>query len=289
MSYRRELETAIEAAREAGAILRHWYTVGTEHWEKSEDNPLTIADLESDRAIARRLRAAFPDDALLSEETADDPARLRKERVWIVDPMDGTKEFTKKIPEFGVSIALVEAGEPVVGVIFNPVAGAPAAGGAGSDGVAAVGPGVAVWASRGGGCFRDGERVSVSRVERLADAVVIASRTEISRSQFAPYEGWFKELRPVGSIAWKLACIACGEGDLNISVAPKNEWDVCAGDLLVREAGGVYVGFDGATRSYNQEKTLIEAGMVAGPRALVEAFNAREAARALTRRPPQTR
>jgi myo-inositol-1(or 4)-monophosphatase len=105
---------------------------------------------------------------------------------------------------------------------------------------------------------------------------VIASRTEISRDQFAPYEGWFREIRPVGSIAWKLACIACGEGDLNVSVAPKNEWDVCAGDLLVREAGGLYVDFERRPRRYNQERTLIEAGMAAGPPALVDRFLARE-------------
>ena len=79
---------------------------------------------------------------------------------WIVDPMDGTKEFTRKIPEFGVSIALVEAGEPVVGVIFNPAAD------------------VAVWASRGDGCFRDGRRVSLSKVERLSDAVVLTFSIE---------------------------------------------------------------------------------------------------------------
>jgi myo-inositol-1(or 4)-monophosphatase len=268
MPYRRELEVALEAADEAAAILHRYYTMGTEHWEKSEDNPLTIADLESDRAIAAKLRSAFPGDALLSEETADDRSRLGRERVWIVDPMDGTKEFTRRIPEFGVSIALVEAGEPVVGVIRNPAADST------------------VWAARGAGAFRDGRRVSVSKVSRLEEAVVIASRTEISRSQFAPYEGWFKELRPVGSIAWKLACIASGDGDLNVSVAPKNEWDVCAGDVLVREAGGVYVGFDGSTRTYNQEKTLIEAGMAAGPPALVEAFlrheRERNAARAMT-------
>ena len=138
MPFERELEVALEAAREAGAILLHYYEVGTEAWEKAEDNPLTVADLESDRAIAKRLGEAFPEDALLSEETVADPARTRNRRVWIVDPMDGTKEFTKQIPEFGVSIALVEDGEPVVGVILNPAAD------------------VAVWARRGGGCFRDG-------------------------------------------------------------------------------------------------------------------------------------
>jgi myo-inositol-1(or 4)-monophosphatase len=261
MPYERELEIALEAAREAGAILWKHYQAGTEHWEKSKDNPVTIADLESDRAIAGRIRAAFPEDGLLSEETVDDASRVGRERVWIVDPMDGTKEFTRRIPEFGVSIALAEAGEPVVGVILNPAAR------------------TAVWASRGGGTFRDGGRVVVSKTTRLEDAVVIASRTEISRDQFVPYEGWFRELRPVGSIAWKLACIACGDADLNVSVAPKNEWDVCAGDLLVREAGGVYVAFDGSRRTYNQPKTLIEAGMAAGPVGLVDAFLGRERAR----------
>jgi myo-inositol-1(or 4)-monophosphatase len=190
----------------------------------------------------------------LSEETIREDARLEKSRVWIVDPMDGTKEFTKHIPEFAVSIALTEDGEPVVGVIYNPAAD------------------IVVSATRGGGTHRDGERVSVSSCEQLSDSVVIASRTEISRDQFAPYEGWFKELRPVGSIAWKLACAACGDGDLNISVAPKNEWDVCAGDLLVREAGGIYVDFEGETRTYNQPKTLIDRGMAAGPKALLDQF-----------------
>ena len=125
----------------------------------------------------------------------------------------------------------------------------------------------------------DGTRVRVSDVTELRDAIVIASRTAISRDQFAPYEGWFKKIEPVGSIAWKLACIAAGQGDLNVSVAPKNEWDVCAGDVLVREAGGIYVGFDGSKRVYNQAKTLIEAGMAAGSPALVHAFLGRDRAR----------
>ena len=261
MSYERELEVALETAREAGAVLLRHYEEGTEAWEKSDDNPVTHADLESDRTITARLRAAFPDDALLSEETAADPTRTAARRAWIVDPMDGTKEFTKRIPEFAVSIALAEEGEPVVGVIYNPLAD------------------VAVWARRGGGTFRDGSRSRVSSVTRLEDAVAIASRTEISRDKFAAHEGWFKELRPVGSIAWKLACIASGDGDINVSFAPKNEWDVCAGDVLVREAGGIYVAFDGSRRRYNQPDPLIETYMAAGPPALVEAFCQRENAR----------
>jgi len=258
MSYERELDVAREAAQEAAEILIRHYEQGTRTWEKSEDNPVTLADLESDAAIRERLAAAFPDDAILSEETVSDLSRVQQSRVWIVDPMDGTKEFTKKIPEFGVSIALVEDGEPVVGVIQNPPAD------------------VAVWATRGGGTFKNGRQVHVTDCTDLSQAVVIASRTEISRDQFAPYDGWFREIRPVGSIAWKLACVACGDGDLNISVAPKNEWDVCAGDVLVREAGGRYVDFDGNPRIYNQEKTLISAGMAAGSGVLLDTFFQRE-------------
>jgi myo-inositol-1(or 4)-monophosphatase len=271
-SFDRELDVALAAAHEAGGILLRHYAGASESWEKSEDNPLTKADLESDQAIARHLRRAFPEDALLSEETAADPDRTSRRRAWIVDPMDGTKEFVARIPEYAVSIALVEDGEPVVGVILNPAAA------------------VAIFGARGAGTWRAGwseragvgarERARVSACPRLSDAVVIASRTEISRGKFTPYADWFRELRPVGSIAWKLGCVACGDGDLNVSVAPKNEWDVCAGDLLVREAGGVYVDFAGAPRRYNQPNPLIEAFMAAGPRPLVEAFCARERARA---------
>jgi myo-inositol-1(or 4)-monophosphatase len=258
-----ELEVALEAASEAAAILMRHFAGPSESWEKSKDNPVTHADLEADRAIGAHLRRAFPHDGLLSEETAREDSRQTRRRAWIVDPMDGTKEFVARLPEFAVSIALVEAGEPVAGVVINPAAG------------------VAVLASRGGGTWRahwaDGafgprSRVAVSQCSRLSDAVVIASRTEISRGQLEPYAKWFRELRPVGSIAWKLASIASGEGDLNVSVAPKSEWDVCAGDLLVREAGGVYLSFDGAPRTYNLPDPRIEAPMAAGPRALVEMF-----------------
>lgn len=241
-------------------LLRH-FEEGSETWEKSKDNPVTAADLESDRVISEILTAGFPHDALLSEETVSTRERLDNSRVWIVDPMDGTKEFTKRIPEFAVSIALVEDGEPVVGVILNPLAD------------------VTVWATRGGGCFKDGKRVGVSAVAELSDACVIASRSEIGRGEFEPYDGWFKELQPMGSIAWKLAIVACGDADLNISVAPKNEWDVCAGDILVREAGGRYVDFSDEPRVYNQWKTLIDAGMAAGSPVLLDAFMAAEKTR----------
>lgn len=246
------------AAAEAARIVRRHYDEGTRSWQKGEDDTVTSADLVADRVIAAHLREAFPDDAIFSEESAAEAGRARRRRTWIVDPVDGTKELTRGIPEFGVSIALCEAGEPVVGVVHNPATG------------------VAVWAAREAGCWRDGERVRVTRCTRLEDAVLVASRTELSRDQVLPYAGWFKEVRPVGSIAWKLACIASGDGDLNVSLAPKNEWDVCAGDALLREAGGVYRGRDGRTRRYNQPDARVPAGMAAGCAPLVAAFFARE-------------
>jgi myo-inositol-1(or 4)-monophosphatase len=261
MAYQRELSVSLDAAREAGAIIRRHYEEGTQIWEKSEDNPVTLADLEADAAIRGRLSEAFPEDALLSEETESDDTRLAHRRVWIVDPMDGTKEFARRIPEFAVSIALSEDGDPVVGVVYNPIVD------------------VCVWATRGGGTFRDGRRVHVSPCSRLDEAVVVASRSELERDALSPYAGWFGALRPVGSIAWKLACIASGDGDFNLSVAPKNEWDVCAGDVLVREAGGIYSDFEGTVRRYNQAEIGIKAGMGAGSRELVAQFGARERAR----------
>jgi myo-inositol-1(or 4)-monophosphatase len=258
MAFESELQIALAAAREAGDTVRRHYEDGTRVWEKSEGNPVTLADLEADAVIRRHLVAAFPDDAILSEEEFDDEARLGCRRVWIVDPIDGTKEFTRRVPEFAVSIALCQDGEPVVGVILNPIAS------------------VTVWATHGGGTFRDGTRVRVSGCSRLNEAVLVASRTEISRDQLEPYRGWFRDIRGVGSIAWKLACIASGDGDFNLSVAPKNEWDVCAGDLVVREAGGVYADFNGTPRRYNQPETRIEAGMGAGPAVLLEEFGNRE-------------
>ncbi len=120
MEYEAELRVGREAAEEAGRIVERHYEHGTETWEKARDDPVTLADLEANRAIVDRLSTAFPGDGLLSEETPRRPPDRPHGRLWIVDPMDGTKEFTRRIPELGVSIALVEGGEPVVAIVHNP-------------------------------------------------------------------------------------------------------------------------------------------------------------------------
>ncbi|MEE8558401.1 MAG: 3'(2'),5'-bisphosphate nucleotidase CysQ [Myxococcota bacterium] len=246
-----ELEVARKAALAAGEAIARRQETDRESWEKSADHPVTQADLEANEIILETIRSAFPEDTILSEETRDPESRLGAERVWIVDPLDGTKEFIARIPEFAVSIALALRGQPVVGVVHEPL---------GRECFAAA---------RGLGAQLNGEPISISNASTLKESVALVSRTETKRGQLRGIDGWLSELRPVGSVALKLAWIAAGRGEIWVSMAPKSEWDVCAGDLLVREAGGVFAFADGE-RTYNQADVLLQPPMAAGPAQLVE-------------------
>jgi len=264
---RDELRLAMDAAREAGLrTLVHYEGEYDVHNKRSgvegraegaalraaDYDPITSADLEADACLREILHGTYPEYGWLSEETVDSPERLERSTVWIVDPIDGTKEFVSHLPEWGVSIALVENGEPTVGVIYNPAA---------DELYAAV---------KGGGTFLNGRRVFCTETAQLADASLIVSRSEDARGEVTPLRPRLAEVRPVGSVAYKLAVVAAGGADLNVSVQPKNEWDVCAGDLLVREAGGHMVDLDGQVRQYNQRDPLIRGGLAAGNKALTE-------------------
>mgnify|MGYP003327892427 CR=1 FL=1 len=163
-----------------------------------------------------------------------------------MDRIDGTKEFLEGIPEFAVSIAWVEDGEPTVAALFNPAA---------DEMYSAV---------KGGGTFLNGRRVFCSECQDLGEASLIVSRSEKARGEVDTLEPSLRKVKPVGSVAYKLAVVAAGAADLNVSVQPKNEWDVCGGDLLVREAGGQMVDLDGQLRRYNQADPLIRGGLAAG-------------------------
>jgi 3'-phosphoadenosine 5'-phosphosulfate (PAPS) 3'-phosphatase len=113
----KEKNCAIAAARAAGAIIRHFYTADYHVDYKGTDSPVTVADRDANSMLHELLQGAFPDYGWLSEETADSPTRLTRGRVWVIDPLDGTKEFIEKIPEFAVSVALVENGEPIIGTL----------------------------------------------------------------------------------------------------------------------------------------------------------------------------
>jgi myo-inositol-1(or 4)-monophosphatase len=240
----RELEAARSAAIAAGEILRiHYRERGFTIDSKGKDNPVTTADYEADHKLKELLLGGFPDYGWLSEETADDGARLRHDRVWIVDPLDGTKEFIKGIPEFVVAIALAEHGVPVLGVTYNPI----------RDELFSC--------ARGTGVHLDGASVRVTGRDHLTGATVLASRSETSRGEWKAYEGKIK-VDAIGSVAYKLALVAAGRADATFTVTPKSEWDVASGTALVLEAGGRVTGLDGQPLCFNQASVKLK-GFVA--------------------------
>ena len=235
----RELDAACAAAKEAGAILRRHYgerAFTVDH--KGKDNPVTTADFEADRALKSLLHGAFPHYGWLSEETADDGARLQRDRVWIVDPLDGTKEFIKSIPEFVVAIALAERGVPILGVTYNPI----------KDELFSC--------MRGGGVHFNGAPVRVTPRADLIGATVLASRSETSRGEWKAYEGKLI-VKPIGSVAYKLALVAAGRADATFTLTPKSEWDIASGVALIKEAGGCVTALDGGEIRFNRKSVTL--------------------------------
>ena len=204
---------------------------------KADASPVTVADREAD-AILRTALLALDHAAWLSEETADSADRLGATRLWIVDPLDGTKEFIAGVPEYAVAIALVDHGAPILGVVHNPVTGDT------------------FWAEKGGGAFRNGEPIRVAE-----GSTVLASRSELKRGEFAGFDAW--TVKPVGSIQYKLALVAAGDGSVTWSRGPKHEWDVCAGALIVEEAGGRATELAGGPLEYNRARPKVR-GILAG-------------------------
>jgi myo-inositol-1(or 4)-monophosphatase len=239
----REVKLALKAAREAGKILRRYYRSSYEVGSKGRDNPVTTADLEADRTLREMLTRGFPAYGWLSEETADNDDRLGRKRVWIVDPLDGTKEFIKHIPEFSVAIGLVERGRPVLGVTYNPIKGEM------------------YWAARGMGCHLGRRRVRVSRTRSLRRAKVLASRSEVARGEWEVLRGTLRP-SPTGSVAYKLAMVAGARGDATFTRSPKSEWDVASGAALIIEAGGSITDLHGRPLRFNRRRPRFS-GLVA--------------------------
>ena len=204
---------------------------------KSGDDPLTAADLAVDAAI----NAVLPreGEGWFSEETKDSPDRLGCDRVWIVDPIDGTREFVMGIPEWCVSVGLVVGHRPVAGGIMSIAAGHTIIGSV-DDGV-----------------LLNGEPVSDSGRADLRGALVLASRSEVKRGEWNAFFTTPIAVRNMGSVAYKLALVAAGLADATWTLVPKNEWDVAAGAALVAAAGGAVFGPDGEVIMFNQPNPLL--------------------------------
>lgn len=231
--YRAELSVAETAAREAGALVMGLFKGKFDVHEKSRNNPVTTADLEANRIIREKISSAFPGDGWLSEEDQDSAGRLGLSRVWVIDPIDGTREFIEGVPQFAVSIAFVLDGVPKVSVVFNPAENR------------------FYKAAVGLGAFLNDQPIRVTPREAIDGALLLVSRSE-PQKKFQVFVDRC-EIKPVGSIAYRLAKVAGGDGDATITFRTIHEWDICAGVLMVLEAGGSVVDGSGATMTFNRQ------------------------------------
>src|SRR5256886_10037111 len=209
------IQSALEAARQ---ILGRFTAGAIEAEYKAGHDPVTEADKCGDAVIRKELLREG--EGWLSEESVDDLARLAASRVWVVDPLDGTREFVAGIPEFCISIAMIEDGRPVAGGICNPATNEIFLG--------SIETGVAY----------NGEPARASQKTTLDGALVLASRSEVKRGEWKQFVNAPFKIRPMGSVAYKLALVSAGLADANFTLTPKNEWDIAAGVALVESTGG---------------------------------------------------
>lgn len=258
----RELDIAIELAREAGRSILDVYAEGIEVERKEGHEPVTIADRRADALIRRGLIEAFPGDGLLSEETPDDLERMTKPRLWLVDPLDGTKQFIRKIPEFSVMIGLAIEGHAVLGVVHMPIENVTyaAAEGLGCRRIDAEGRADTLTMSSFGGSLREARFVMSRSID--------GSRTGRVLDTISPAPA----LRS-GSVGRKAALVARGEADAYFTLsAHSRHWDACAAEVIVREAGGVFLTALGEKTVYNTENIRNHQGLMACRRGLEEAL-----------------
>lgn len=209
---------------------------------KTSSDPVTEADRQLDTALRKTLLR--DGEGWLSEESVDDPSRLDKQYVWIVDPLDGTREFVTGIPEFCASIGLVKDGQPIAGGICNPATGEFFLG------------------SVDGGLTYNGHPKQSSTRKELQGATILASRSEVKRGEWKQFEDAPFKVTPMGSVAYKLARVAAGLDDGTFTLTPKNEWDIAAGIALVRSAGGFARPLHQDRFAFNQRSPLLP-GLIA--------------------------
>lgn len=259
----KELETAKKAAVLAGREIMAVYEAdNAEIARKDDGSPVTQADLAANAAIIAALRSAFPKDAILTEEEIDDAERLDSDRVWIVDPLDGTKEFISRNGEFTVNIALSEKGEPVVGAVLIPAEKALYYGARGHGSFSAAGVESLEDLDR-----RRARALRVSDRRLPAEMTLAKSRSHAGRkTQTLMDKVPFRRVISKGS-SLKGCLIAAGEADVYFRFGPTNEWDICAMHAILAEAGGVLTDLQGLPMRYNNPKTL-NSGFVASNAAI---------------------
>lgn len=245
-----EVEQLISFVKKAGeSVLKFYDSPKVEY--KKDNSPVTQADLASEKIILDGL-SKISNFGILSEETVDDKRRLKQEYVWIVDPLDGTKDFIQKTGEFSIMVGLAKNGEPVMGVVYQPAYKK------------------LCYAVKGKGSFARvdngaDKQLRVSSVEELQEGRLAVSRNHLSGKDaiYAEKMG-LKDYVQVGSTGVKMCLIAQNEADLFFNTcAEMGEWDSCAPQMILTEAGGAVTGADGKPLSYNKSEPKNEFGIVA--------------------------
>jgi 3'(2'), 5'-bisphosphate nucleotidase len=250
-AFTHELSQAIKFAREAGAIVKTFYQVSPNIRWKDPTEPVTEADRAVNAYLVKQLSLAFPEDGILAEESKDDPIRLGKRRVWIIDPLDGTLEFIARNGEFCIMIGMAQDHAPVVGVVYQPI----------DD--------VLYAAAQGSGAFVEefGDRIPlrVSREihpRRLRMVVSRSHRATLVDSIIA--RAGIQKVRSVGSVGLKIGLIARRQADCYVHPNPgTKEWDTCAPDIILREAGGRMTDCWNRLLPYNQPDVVRRFGLLA--------------------------
>ena len=255
-TYEQEIQVATELARAAGAVLLEHYNSPflVEQKVNALDEPeeVTAADREANELIVTRLQKEFPADGILAEESADSEHRLEKDRVWLIDPMDGTKNFIARDGDFAVQIGLAVGGESVVGVVYQPVRG------------------VLYRAARDGGAWMESEariavRMWVSKQTEPGEMILASSRSHPSprMGRIVSAFGFKDEMRR-GSVGVKVGLIAEQQADLYIHLSPSTkQWDTCAPEAILAEAGGRLTDLFGQPLRYNGLRIDNRNGIVA--------------------------
>jgi myo-inositol-1(or 4)-monophosphatase len=223
------LDAVSAIAAEVGAMVHSRWQGDYRQWEKVPGHPVCDVDLAADAMLKEKLMALDPEAGWLSEETADDAERLLRTRVWVVDPIDGTRDFLRGRTGWAVSVALAEGGRPLLGVLDAPARGEH-------------------WrAFAGGGATRNGSPISVSDHATLAGARVPADILPRADKDLVAVE------KP-NSIALRIAMVAAGEADLLAAMRWGKEWDIAAAALIAQEAGATVTDVLGGTLRYNSTK-----------------------------------
>jgi myo-inositol-1(or 4)-monophosphatase len=246
------LQAGIEAAvREAGALAVKFRENSPKSWNKHGGSPVSEADIAVDNFLRDRLMQLAPDCGWLSEETEDDPVRLSAPRVWVVDPIDGTRAYLSGRDDWSISVALVENGRPVIAALFAPVLNTFYAASAGTqttrNGIAvATNPGESLH-----GIKAAGPKPMLERLAKQAPDLMMEPK--------------------VFSLALRLTRVAAGTLDLAFASHNSHDWDLAAADLLVHQADGALTTFSGQTLIYNRANPL-HGALVAAGRSRHEAF-----------------